>query len=45
MALIFFNQNGKYDYEELFSADENAIGWASDLFEYYKGISKPLFEK
>ncbi|WP_342306205.1 winged helix-turn-helix domain-containing protein [Methanolobus sp. ZRKC5] len=41
MAIIFFNQNGKYDYRELLSSDENAIAWGSELFEYYKGISKP----
>ncbi len=39
------NQNGKYEYGELLSADENAIAWGSELFEYYKSISKPLFEK
>jgi len=42
MVVIFFNQNGKYDYRELRSSDERAIKWANDLFDYYKGISEPV---
>lgn len=39
MAIIFFNQNGKYDYRELRSSDTTAIKWGNDLFNYYKDIS------
>jgi predicted transcriptional regulator len=42
MAVIFFNQDGKYDYRELRSSDERAIKWANDLFDYYKVISEPV---
>ncbi|MCQ6963796.1 helix-turn-helix transcriptional regulator [Methanolobus chelungpuianus] len=39
MAIIFFNQNGKYDYRELRSSDAAAIKWGNDLFNCYKDIS------
>lgn len=42
MVVIFFNQNGKYDYRELRSSDERAIKWANDLFDYYKSISETV---
>ncbi|WP_406655812.1 winged helix-turn-helix domain-containing protein [Methanolobus sp. ZRKC2] len=44
IAIILFNKNGKYDYRELLSSDEKAIEWGNELFEYYQGISKPLFD-
>ncbi|MDK2825821.1 Predicted transcriptional regulator, contains HTH domain [Methanolobus vulcani] len=45
MTIIFFNLNGKYDYRELLSSDNASLDWGNELFDYYKGISKPLVEK
>ncbi|AKB26515.1 hypothetical protein MSMTP_3046 [Methanosarcina sp. MTP4] len=40
--VIFFNQKGKYDYQELLGSDIYALEWATELFSYYEKCSEHI---
>ncbi|MDG6244673.1 MAG: winged helix-turn-helix domain-containing protein [Methanolobus sp.] len=36
LLISFFNKNGRYDHQDIFSSNENALKWGRELFSYYK---------
>ncbi len=42
VLVIFFNQKGKYDYQELLGSDIYAFEWAKELFSHYEKCSEHI---
>ncbi len=44
MYISFFNENGRYDHNDIMSFDRSALEWGKELFLYYCGQSVQITE-
>ncbi|WP_445475779.1 helix-turn-helix transcriptional regulator [Methanococcoides methylutens] len=42
--ISFFNNQGRYDHQDIITFEDSAIDWCKKLFSYYRELSRPVSE-